>query len=120
MLKSPVTEAKLTASQLNQAFHDAMPELWQHFYAQAGRSLCTDTHAQCMQFFRTQQANADQAAFRNDAKQKAHKKTKDNDEFESKPRGHNKKWRQDSKHLLSRQENKKRGRSKADEGKSST
>jgi hypothetical protein len=109
----PGTEAKLTDSQIDQAFHDAMPEQWRRFYAQAGRSLRTDNHAQCLQFFRTQQANAEQAEYRNDSYQKAHKKSKNSDTFEScKPRRCNKKWRQDSKHHLSRQENKKQGRSK--------
>jgi hypothetical protein len=112
----PGTEAKLTQSQLDQAVHDAMPESWRRFYAQAGRSLRTDNHARCLQFFRTQQPNSDRAEFRNESKMKAHHKMKNRDEFEStKLRGHK---HQDSKHRLSRQENKKQGPSKkADDGK---
>jgi hypothetical protein len=108
----PGTEAKLTQSQLDQAFHDAMLESWRRFYAQAGRSLRTDNHARCLQFFRAQQANSDRAEFRNQSKMKL-QKSKNHDEFESpKPRGRK---RQDSKHRLSRQEHKKRGQSKKTE-----
>jgi hypothetical protein len=35
----PGTAAKLTNSQLDQAFHDAMLETWRRFYAKAGCSL---------------------------------------------------------------------------------
>jgi hypothetical protein len=47
----PGIEEKLTAKQLNQAFHDGMPQSWQDRYANAGRSIATDNHANIQSFF---------------------------------------------------------------------
>jgi hypothetical protein len=54
----PGTKAKLTTIQLDQAFHDGMPQAWQDCYANAGRSIATDNHADILRFFRKQQATA--------------------------------------------------------------
>jgi hypothetical protein len=57
----PGTEEKLTESQLDQSFYETMPEVWTAHYTNAGRSIRTDTHAQMLHFFRTQQAYANRA-----------------------------------------------------------
>jgi hypothetical protein len=111
----PGAEAPLTNAQLIQAFHDGMPETWIRYYRQLGRNLQSDTPAQCLQFFHSQQANSDRAEYRNEKKNKAmQKKRRNGDETEdSKPRGRTwNKWRRDSKHRLSHQQDKKEGRNK--------
>jgi hypothetical protein len=52
----PGTKVKLTGKQLDQAFHDGMPQSWQDRYSYAGRSIITDNHANIHRFFRIQQA----------------------------------------------------------------
>jgi hypothetical protein len=47
----PGTEEKLMAKQLDQAFHDGMPQSWQDRYSNAGRSIITDNHANIHRFF---------------------------------------------------------------------
>jgi hypothetical protein len=105
----PGAEEKLTESQLDQAFYDAMPEVWTARYTNAGHSLRTDSHSEMMHFFCTQQANADRVDFRNESKMKAERK-KNKDFDSSKPRAR-KKWRADAKHRLSHQEKKEHNRS---------
>jgi hypothetical protein len=105
----PGVEEKQIESQLDQAFYDAMPDMWMARYTNAGRSLQMDSHSEMMHFFCTQQANAHRADFRHKSKMKAErKKSKDLDS--SKPRKC-KKWRSDAKHCLSRQEKKEHNRS---------
>jgi hypothetical protein len=115
----PGNETKLTEKQLDQAFHDAMPDVWTARYANAGRSVRMDTHAQMLHFFRTQQAYADRADFRNRTKAVDKKKNR-NKEFDSSPRRGRNKWHSDAKHRLSRQEKQEHGRPKKAEAKAAS
>jgi hypothetical protein len=66
----PGTEAKLTNIQLDQAFHDGMPQTWQDRYANAGHSVASDEHTNILSFFRQQQATAERSLLGNVGKQK--------------------------------------------------
>ena len=48
----------LTESQLKQAFYDAMPQSWRDRYRQAGRTHLTETDAQVLYYFRSQETLA--------------------------------------------------------------
>jgi hypothetical protein len=73
----PGNKVKLTAKQLDQAFHDAMPQSWQDRYSYAGRSIITDNHANIHRFFCIQQATAARSRNNNVVKQK---KTRNGDQ----------------------------------------
>jgi hypothetical protein len=60
-------------------------------------------------FFRTQQAYADRADFRNGTKTAVDKKKNRNKEFDSSPRRGRNKWHSDAKHRLTRQEKQEHG-----------
>lgn len=63
----PGQDAKLTASQLLKAFHDAMPQRWRDRFLNAGLTVDTAALPKILQYFRMQERNAEQNSQANEA-----------------------------------------------------